>query len=144
MDAVINLLIQVESRHGKGHGADLAYISSKLHNDKGRIYTIDLIRKMLEFKPRILVSTGLEIQSVYDITPFAKTFLWHGGFAKVAQEIQVQKQLEAEKEKLGLEKLRYEVKNTKRIYKTYWFTFLAAIIGLVISLVLFLLKLLGT
>lgn len=38
-----------------------------------------------------------------------------------------------ESEELTLTKLRYDVKNSKRIYSTYWFTFAAAIIGLIVA-----------
>jgi len=43
-------------------------------------------------------------------------------------------------EALTYEKLKYDVKNAKRIYRTYWFTFWFAVVGLLISLSLLILK----
>jgi hypothetical protein len=47
-----------------------------------------------------------------------------------------------ERQRLNDEKLKYDVKNAKRIFKTYWWTFCFSVIGLAISLTLGILKLL--
>lgn len=46
------------------------------------------------------------------------------------------------REKLSDEKLEYDVKNAKRIFKTYWWSFWFAVIALAISLTLGILKVL--
>lgn len=48
--------------------------------------------------------------------------------------LKVKKSTIKKKEQLELEKLKYDIKNAKRIYKTYWWTFIFAIIALIISL----------
>jgi len=140
MDSILTLLQEVEKKHGRNQGADLNYISTKLHKEKGITYTFDLLTKMLSCNPSVVVSSGREIHSSYNVTPFAKTFLFHGGFIKIAEEIESKAILEAEKEKLNYEKLKYDVKNAKRIFKTYWITFFIAIFGFLISLILLILK----
>ena len=45
--------------------------------------------------------------------------------------------------KLTRKKLKYDAANAKRIYHTYWWTFGFAIVGLVISVVLLIFKLIG-
>lgn len=57
-------------------------------------------------------------------------FLNNGGFVKQEQDSQVDK----DRRTLNDEKLIYEVANIKRIYKTYWWTFGAAVAALLISL----------
>lgn len=140
MDSILNLLQEVEITHGRNQGADIDFIFRKLHKEKGVVYTLDLLRKMLTNDPRVIVSTGTEIHSVFNVTLFGKRFLLEGGFSKIAEEIQASILLEAEKEKLNFEKLKYDVKNSKRIFKTYWFTFGFALAGLLISLILLILK----
>jgi hypothetical protein len=49
----------------------------------------------------------------------------------------------AEEKALDLEKKRYEVKNAKRVFKTYWLTFSLAVIGSIVSVVLLILKFFG-
>ena len=143
MDSILSLLQEVEIKHGRSQGADIDYISRKLHKEKGIIYTLDLLRKMLTNDPRVIVSTGTEIQSVFNVTLFGKTFLLEGGFSRIAKEIESAFLFEAEKEKLNFEKLKYDVKNSKRIFNTYWFTFGFALAGLLISIVLLILKFCG-
>ena len=54
-----------------------------------------------------------------------------------------QTEREAEEKELQFQKLKYDVKNAKRIFKTYWVTFGIAVAGLLISLVLLIFRLVG-
>ena len=58
------------------------------------------------------------------------------------EEIENKEKIEFERQKLTDEKLKYDVKNSQRIFKTYWWTFTFSIIALIISLTLAILKLL--
>ena len=63
-----------------------------------------------------------------------RTFLNSGGFVsifKLSTEIQ---EKESEKEKLNSEKLKYDIKNSKRIFRTYWWTFYLSILGFLLAL----------
>lgn len=65
-----------------------------------------------------------------------------GGHFAYLKKLSDKATADIERQKLNDEKLRYDVKNAKRIFKTYWWTFWFALIGLAISLVLGVLKLL--
>lgn len=63
-----------------------------------------------------------------------------GGHFSYLKNIEDKVIAETERQKLNDEKLKYDVKNAKRIFKTYWWTFGIAIAGFAISLVLAILK----
>jgi hypothetical protein len=63
------------------------------------------------------------------------------GYHKKLENIEGAKKREADQ--LNLEKLRYDARNSKRIFKTYWYTFAFAVAGLLVSLILLILKLSG-
>jgi hypothetical protein len=67
----------------------------------------------------------------------AQDFLRKGGFTKIGEAAFSKKRIEDEKETLSLEKLRYDTKNAKRIFKTYWWTFSISILALLLSLINF-------
>src|ERR1044072_3535592 len=57
---------------------------------------------------------------------------------------QIEKERKEEiKERLAQEKLEIDYKNAKRVFKTYWWTFGFAVVGLLISLFLLFLKIAG-
>ncbi|MBN7818058.1 hypothetical protein [Algoriphagus pacificus] len=58
-------------------------------------------------------------------------FYFKGGFNSVFEEQEKERQEAAEKKRLELEKLKFDVKNTKRIYKTYWWAIGFALVGFV-------------
>ncbi|WP_345948426.1 hypothetical protein ABDD95_16415 [Mucilaginibacter sp. PAMB04274] len=69
--------------------------------------------------------------SIIDITSEGILVIDNGGFAKFIGKAEVKKQ---NKQALEEEKLKYDVINAKRIFRTYWWTFGAAITALLISL----------
>ncbi|MBN7818049.1 hypothetical protein [Algoriphagus pacificus] len=58
-------------------------------------------------------------------------FYFKGGFNSVFEEQEKERQEVAEKKRLELEKLKFDVKNTKRIYYTYWWKLGFTLIGFV-------------
>jgi len=64
-----------------------------------------------------------------------------GGYEKYLEKRATQTDRQNEVDDLTYKKLRYDVANSRRIFKTYWLTFGFAVAGLVISLVLLVLKL---
>lgn len=70
-------------------------------------------------------------------TDYVTAFIHSGGFTKIYNDEYDRQLHELEKEQLEREKLKYDLKNAKRIYKSYWFTFSFAVIALVLSILNF-------
>lgn len=64
-----------------------------------------------------------------------------GGYLVYVNKTQMQTTRENEFKDLTYDKLKYDYKNSVRIYKTYWLTFGMAALALIISLTLLILKL---
>jgi hypothetical protein len=95
---------------------------------------LSLFYILKEYYPRLLYPKSEVTDDLFWVTDYVPAFLSEGGFnQKFKTEFEKAKKLE-EKENLDLEKLRYDVKNSRRIYKTYWLTFAFALIALVVSL----------
>jgi hypothetical protein len=76
-------------------------------------------------------------QSIVDMTPVGWAILRSGSAKEYVTSMQ---EREKQTALLTFEKLSYDVKNSRRINKTYWFTFTVAIISLCISIILLVLK----
>lgn len=76
------------------------------------------------------------------LTELGRIVKQSGGHFEYIKKLEKKNASENERQNLNDEKLRYDVKNSKRIFKTYWFTFWFSVIGLGISLTLGVLKLL--
>ena len=63
-----------------------------------------------------------------------------GGHFAYIQQLSDKAAKEAERQKLNDEKLNFDVKNSKRIFKTYWWTFAFALVSFVYVLIQILLK----
>ena len=101
----------------------------------------DIRRKVID----ILVNEGLAEENKgnpgdYKITQKGQHVVKNGGYELYLNNKENAKWREAEIEELTFEKLKYDVRNAKRIFKTYWWTFWFALVGLLISLALLLLK----
>jgi hypothetical protein len=96
----------------------------------------------------MLISTFKYVESThksnlfFKLTDLGREVKETGGHFAYLKKIADKAAADTERQKLSDEKLKYDVKNAKRIFKTYWWTFWLAIIGFVISLVLGVLKLL--
>ena len=64
-----------------------------------------------------------------------------GGRAAWLQKQQEKAAQDARRQELNDKKLEYDVKNAKRVFKTYWFTFIIALVGFILSIILSVLKL---
>ncbi len=77
-------------------------------------------------------------------------FINNGGYAGLCEQYRIEQltknsEFEEERElaELNKEKIKIDIKNAKRIYKTYWFTFIIALGGFLISMILLILKFIG-
>lgn len=124
---------------------DIEYIRYKCFPDKGYSYTRDLCADLCDFKPRITMRVMDYDDGFRGIAPvnYLKDFLMSGGFSKIALKNTEDQNFQKQKELLNMEKLNYDLKNAKRVYKTYKYTFTMAIIGACISIILLILKLMG-
>ncbi|MGI8950187.1 MAG: hypothetical protein ACR2FN_01250 [Chitinophagaceae bacterium] len=67
--------------------------------------------------------------------PFLNEFYnIRGGFKKLFSDDFVEKQKKEKERMLNLEKLQYDIKNSKSIYNTYWWTFGISIAGFLLAL----------
>lgn len=78
----------------------------------------------------------------YLLTDLGRHVKKSGGHFAYLKKIEEKALADTERQRLNDEKLKYDVKNAKRIFKTYWWTFAFALVGLFISLGLAILKLL--
>lgn len=75
-----------------------------------------------------LTDKGRELQSI-------------GSYSLFEESIREKERIEEELLKLNLEKLKFDVKNARRIFNTYWWTFGFSIVAFVVSIILLLDKL---
>ncbi len=73
----------------------------------------------------------------------ARIFELDGSVDLYFKELETGRKKALELQKKNEMKLDYDLKNAKNIYKTYWWTFIFALLGLSISLILLVLKLMG-
>lgn len=140
MDFVLNELLKLKAAHS--NVVEVGYIWRKFLNEKGEYYSTDLIYKILDHEPKVLITDKRSgIKTNVWPTPLLDNFLAKGGFVQVANAQAQLHESKKELEKLTLEKARYDVKNAKRIYRTYWWTFTFSLIALIVSLILLILKL---
>ena len=75
------------------------------------------------------------------LSPLGRQVKNAGGHFAYLKKIEYKDTAEKERQELNDEKLKYDIKNSKRIFKTYWWTFGIAIAGFIIALGLGILKL---
>ncbi len=115
---------------------DADYFYHKILKTKGEHYNIDIIYKMLSYEPKVLVTDSKKgTRTSVWVTPIASDFLETGGFTKIGEANFYKQKAEKAKEELSFEKLKYDVKNSRRIFKTYWWTFSISILALILSVI---------
>jgi hypothetical protein len=140
MDFVLNKIANLQETH-HSNVIEINYIYHKFLKEKGEYYVTDLIYKILNHEPKVLITDKKSgIKTNVWSTPLLSNFLSTGGFTKISNEQAIIAQNKRELEKLNLEKARFDLKNARRIYKTYWWTFSFSIIALIISFFLLYLK----
>lgn len=70
----------------------------------------------------------------YSLTDFGRQIKDAGGHLAYENKIANKAKIDKERQRLNDEKLRYDVKNAKRIFKTYWWTFTISIVGFLLAL----------
>lgn len=116
----------------------------QLHKDNNGIYDWNNFVSVFNTteNDRIIIIRGLKDKDIIG-DYITGTRLKEFGWAFKGFEAERKKDLaDIKRQFFSDEKLEYEVKNAKRIFKTYWWTFSFAIVGLMVSLFLLFLKLL--
>lgn len=70
----------------------------------------------------------------YELTDLGREAKSKGGHFKFLDYLKEKETLEIKRQKLNDEKLRYDVKNSKRIFKTYWWTFFISVSAFLLAL----------
>ena len=120
-----------------------------LKNKKGSIFITDFnIENINKYECLKYANILMDKKLVHltnervDISAFGTDIINKGGWFKYLETEKENALTERERQLLNDEKLKYDVKNSKRIFKTYWWTFTFSIIALIISLMLAILKIL--
>lgn len=105
-----------------------------LFPDESYEYCLSLFYILNDYNPSLLYPKTEVTFDCFWAREYVSAFLNNGGFSNIYDNIEQEDIKKQEYEKLNLEKLKYDTKNAKRVYKTYWFTFVIAIIALLISI----------
>lgn len=109
-------------------------VNEQLFPDESYEYCLELYYILRSYHQDLLYpETNFEPDNFW-ATEYVKAFLNSGGFTSIYNEEYERRKAELEKNELELEKLKFDVKNSKRIFKTYWWTFSFAIIALILSI----------
>ena len=114
---------------------DIGITEDEIRLNQTKIYETLNVLKNLQY----IVSAG-DSNNFKLLTEIGRKVKSAGGHFAYLKNIADKEFAETERQKLSDEKLKYDVKNAKRIFKTYWWTFGIAIAGFAISLVLAILK----
>jgi hypothetical protein len=93
-----------------------------------------LFHKLNNHYPSLLSPDSGPTENSFWANDYAKAFMSEGGFGAIFDSEIVHRKKAEEIDQLNFEKLRYDVKNAKRIFKTYWWTFFIALLAFLISL----------
>jgi hypothetical protein len=128
LDIVLMHLISIKG------ATDLKAINKEFFPDESYDYCLSLFSILKEYYPQLLYPEGEIEDDCFWARDYARVFLNDGGFSRDFDSKKEEIIKRHEKEELEIQKLKYDVKNTKRVYKTYWFTFTFAVIALLVSL----------
>lgn len=118
-------------------------IQKKLFPNETYEYCASLFYILKDHYPELLLPISGPTEGTFWRNDYVKAFLNQGGFSKEFDDTYTEQQKESKIEKLKLEKLKYDIKNSKRMFKTYWWTFAFALIAFIISIYNFLRNLLS-
>lgn len=127
LDVILKTLISKQSNQADS----VEKINENLLPDKSKVYCSYLFYILADFSPRLLYPEDNLSERGFWATDDVAIFLYEGGFKAIYEK----QKAEAEKEALLSEKSKYDVKNAKRIFNTYWWTFGMSILGIFLSLV---------
>jgi hypothetical protein len=117
-----------------GHATSVENINNELFPDETYEYCLSLFYILENYYPKLLYPENDVQDNCFWAREYVKAFLNNGGFSRLFDSSAEVLRKKEEKEKLELEKLNFDTKNARRVYKTYWFTFAFALIALLISL----------
>jgi len=130
LDLILKTLIEKKKRNAESIGT----INQELFPEKPKEYCLSLFYILAEYYPKLLYPKNDLNEDCFWATEYVPAFIHDGGFTSIFEKAYQEQEIEREKGKLNLEKLRYDVKNARRIYKTYWWTFVISILGLALAL----------
>jgi len=111
---------------------------NKLFPQENLDYCTNLFYILNNYYPKLLYPKSGPTEELFWATGYVKAFLSEGGFSSLFDKENAKQEKIRASEELNQEKLKYETRNAKRIYKTYWWTFFFALIALLVSLYNFL------
>lgn len=99
--------------------ASLDDIKKVLFPDKPEGYLISIFNHLNGHLPRLLVSEPDPSPELFMANDYMTAYYYNGDFTASFEEKEKERDEKEEKKRLELEKLKFDVKNTKRIYNTY-------------------------
>mgnify|MGYP003990548607 FL=1 len=103
-------------------------------------YCVSLYYKIDQYDSGLFFPISGSSDEEFWASPQARGLLAQGGFTKIFDEKYAEVAQQNEIKELELEKLKYEIKNAKRIFKTYWLTFGIAIAGFLLAIASFIFR----
>jgi len=129
LDKILTKLIE-----NGGHPTSVENLHKVLFPDETYESCLTLFYILKGYYPELLYPNNEVNEDCFWAREYVTAFLHEGGYSRIYDSrIQEIRQKE-EKDNLELEKLKYDTKNARRIYKTYWLTFSFALLALLISL----------
>jgi hypothetical protein len=116
------------------------YIQKNLFPDKDIGYCIGLYYTINNHNPELFFPISGSTENEYWASTLAEGFLSQGGFSKIFNDEYAVQEKQDQVNELEIEKLRYDVQNAKRMFKTYWWTFGIAILGFLLVLTSFIIS----
>ncbi|RAI86755.1 hypothetical protein [Algoriphagus yeomjeoni] len=115
--------------------ASIEDMKSVLFPDKPEAYLMALFHHLKSHSPSLFFPEPEPSPELFLASDYLPAFYYEGSFTAIFESQEKERLETEEKKKLELEKLKFDVKNTKRIYKTYWWTFVFALISFVYVLI---------
>jgi hypothetical protein len=105
-------------------------------------HNLDVFRSLLRDKLKY-IEVHPQFNLLWNLTPLGQKVKKAGGHFSYLQKITDKEDADKERQHLTDEKLKYDVRNSKRIFKTYWCTFTFALISFIYVLIQIVLKIMN-
>lgn len=114
---------------------DVKVANSLFFPEENFDYCYALFKILIEYDPKLVIYKEL-LDVGYQAFPLkiVPFFLKEGGFTSIFLAKEKELNAKEEKERITMEKLKYETKIAKWKYKTYWIVAIAGIIGFLLSI----------
>ena len=107
--------------------------SNWIQQDKDEAYNLDRYIQVLLIDRLKYVDGNVDAFDI-ELNDTGRQVKKAGGHFAYLQKLDEKAVADAERQKLNDEKLKYDIKNAKRIFKTYWWTFAISIAAFLLSL----------